>query len=244
MGSTVLGISRDAWGVAEPKFRDGFALPPEGVGITWAVVGHKMGQTKDSKEFLQLICEMTDEHGDTAKHWQYFDIESREGLGELKAFIEGIGRSDFNPEENDIEDLYDTQFICDYKHRKYKDKATGEERVAGSLQWKTLMPLNWEDGNPVSVAPKGKKRVRAEVPVPAPTTRPAVRQKVVEEVDEQEEEEEEEEAPAPASRRQRRTATAAAPPPPPPPVEEEEEEEEEAPAPVFRPRRRGLTDKD
>jgi hypothetical protein len=238
MGSTVLGISREAWGSSEPKFRDGFALPPEGVGITWIIVGHKMGRTqKDDKEFLQFICEMTDEEGNTVKHWQYFDIESRDGLGELRAFIEGIGRSDFSPEDNDIEDLYDTQFICDFKHRKYKDKATGEERTAGALQWKTLMPLNWEDGQPVGAAEKkGKKSTKAEAPAEA--RRPQARK---EEEDDDETPEEDE---TPAGRRQRRIVTAKAAPAQDVEDAGEDEEDEAPPVPAFKPRRRGLADKD
>ena len=237
MGSTVLGISKDAWSSADPKFRDGFSIPPAGVGITWEIVGHKMGTTKDQKnpkEFLNVICEMTDEEGSTHKHWQYFDLETREGLGELRAFIEGIGRSDFDPEENDIEDLYETQFICDYKHRQYKDKTTGEEKTAGTLVWKTLMPLNWEDGQPVDAVPKKKAKKASEAPAERPRTR-----KVEPEPEDDGGDDEGEEAP-PAGRRTRQVRAKVQE------VEEEVdgEEEEEPAAPIFKPRRRGLSDKD
>jgi len=151
---TVLGINKDVFQQAEKKFKTGFRLPPAGPNILWVIKDFKLGNftkkdTGAEQEYLSFVCQMTDDEGQDCQHWEFFQLETEKDIGHLGAFLDSIGRSDWVPGDHEIEDLVGTKFKCDFSHYDWKNKNTGEVEKRGRLEFKTIVPVNWEDGEPV-----------------------------------------------------------------------------------------------
>lgn len=163
---TVLGIKKSVYDKAEAKFNSGFQLPPAGANILWVLDKFRMGSyqdktTGDDMEYIAFDCKMTADDGQEYKHGQFFRTAETSDIQELKAFIIGIGRSDWDPENDDLEDLLGTKFKCDFIHYDSKSRATGNVEPKGRLVWKTLVPVNWVDGKPVDGADDGDSEEEA-----------------------------------------------------------------------------------
>lgn len=183
---TVLGIKKSVYDKTEAKFRSGIRLAPEGANILWIIDDFKVGSFIDAKtgedcEYLSFVCKMTDEDGEEYSYWQFFRTAEESDIQELKAFILAIGRSDWNPEDDDIDMLIGTKFKCDFTHYESKNKTTGKTEPKGRFEWKTLVPVNWKDGQPVGATKKAAAKpatkkvveeVEEEEPAPQPRRRP------------------------------------------------------------------------
>lgn len=195
---TVLGISKKVFDQAKAEFRTGFALPPAKANILWVVESHRVGTYDDAKtgeqrEYLSLTCLMTDDDGTEYKHGQFFNLETEDDIQELKAFLLGIGRADFNPEEDDLDVLNGTKFRCDFRHYDRKNKNTGEAETRGRFEWKTLVAVNWKDGKLIDAAAAEEGLDEADEPAARPKRRGRPPKKVEPEPEEYEDEEGDEE---------------------------------------------------
>lgn len=223
MSSTVLGIGKDMWAQTEAKEkRMEFPLPPEGVGIEWVISGSRMGTFKRRDEsgeeidieYVNIFTTMTTDEGEEVKFSNFFSLETREDLGDLRFFLEKIGWDDFDPEENTLEELEGTRFYGDFKHYKKKAKGPGgKPEFGGYIVKRTIVPIDTGDDEEEEAPPKKKTvslpKEKEEEPPKRRGRPPKARVEESEEPEEEPEEgeeEEEEEDVKPTPRRRRRFA--------------------------------------
>lgn len=148
---TALGIAQDTWDNTKAKERSiGFELPPAGMGIEWVISGFKLGTSKKTNEdYLQIMTTMTTDGSDgeeprEIKHSNFFWMD-KDGVADLKFFLEKAGASWWNSEENDLEELEGTKFRADFAHYKSNEKdADGKPVIKGNIVKKTMV-AGWDD---------------------------------------------------------------------------------------------------
>lgn len=160
---TVLGIASDLWNQTDAKEKTGFRLPPAGTGILWEIYGHRLGtfeKNDETREYLQILVQMTDDDGEEYKHSIFFGLGDREDIANLKFFFEKIDQTDFNPERDELETLEGVTFFADFQHYKKRSKGPdGQPEIGGNIVLNSIVP-NTETRDVNTEKPSPRKRLR------------------------------------------------------------------------------------